>query len=208
MPADPQGQRVAIHVPVLTTNPKKSTQAKSPPMVEPRRDASKVQRVLSVKISGLKKIVTPSTEMTVPNIAISLPKQPTEPGKQTNAPETNSPEAQIVSTMSTVPVTLVAVPTQSPGAPSGQNIGVPIRQRPSLQDSTPSHSASTDGMVVVVVDERRFASVVLVAIVVVVAGAGQAAPPHASQQLGRSPMQAMPRRGALHAAGFRLTLHV
>ena len=177
-------------------------------MVEPRRDASKVQRVPSVKINGLKKIVTPSAEMTVPNIAISLPKQPTEPGKQTNAPETNQLEAQIVSAMSTVPATLVAVPTQSPGVPSGQNIGVPVRQTPSLQDPTPSHRASTDGIVVVVVDERGGASVVLVAMVVVVAGAGQVAPPHASQQLGRSATQAMPRRDALHAAAFRLTLHV
>src|SRR5262249_32296133 len=156
----------------------------------------KVQRVLSVKISGLKKIVTPSTDMTVPNIAISLPKQPTEPGKQTNAPETNSPEAQIVSAMSTVPVTLVAVPTQSPSVPSGQKIGAPVRQTPSPQDPRLSHRLSTDGIVVVVVDERGGASVVLVAIVVVVAGAGQAAPPHASQQLGRSATQAMPRRDA------------
>src|SRR5262249_60843752 len=112
------------------------------------------------------------------------------------APETNSPETQIVSAMSTVPVTLVAVPTQSPGAPSGQNIGVPIRQRPSLQDPTPSHSASTDGMVVVVVDERGFASVVLVAIVVVVAGGGGGGPPPASRERRGWPLQGRaPRRG-------------
>ena len=177
-------------------------------MVDPRRDALKVHRVPSVKIGGLKKIVTPSTEMTAANIAISLPKQPTEPGTQTNAPETNSPEAQIVSAMLTVPVTLVAVPTQSSGMPSGQNIGVPIGQTPSLQDPMPSQRPSTDCMVVVVVDERCAASVVPVATVVVVAGAGQVAPPHASQQLGRSLTQAMPGRAALHAATFRLTLQV
>ena len=45
-------------------------------------------------------------------------------------------------------------------------------------------------------------------VVVVVAGVGHVAPPHASQQLGRSPMQAVPPGGRLQAASLGLRLHV
>ena len=143
----------------------------------------------------------------VPNIAVSAPKQATEPGRQKNVPETNSPEAQIVNATSTVPIRLVAVPNQSAGVSSGQNIEPPVTQKPSVQNSTPSHGWITDDMVLVVVDEGSGASVVPVT-VVVVAGAGHVAPPHAPQQLARSPTQAMPPRGARQAAAFRLMLHV
>ena len=206
---DDQGQRVAVHVPVLTTNPKRSRQTKSPPIVKPISEPLNVHVLPSAKISGSKKIVTPSTPMTtVPKVAVSLPKQASEPGRQENTPETNSPEAQIVNAMSVIPSALVAVPSQRAGVPSGQKIGTSVTQKPSVQNWVPLHRSSTDGMVLVVVDEGGVASVVLVAVVVVVAGAGHVAPPHASQQLGRSPTQALPRCGALHAPAFRLMPHV
>jgi len=142
----------------------------------------------------------------VSNSAVSLP-------RRKNTPEITSAAGQIVKAMSTVPITLVAVPSQSAGVSSEQNIGVPFKQKqkPSVQNPmpvqnpTPSQGLRTDGIVLVVVDK---VGAVLVAVVVVVVGAGHVAPPHASQQLTRSPTQAMPRPGALHAAPLRLMLHV
>jgi hypothetical protein len=65
---------------------------------------------------------------------------------------------------------------------------------------------SREGIGVVVVVGAAPATVVVV-VEVVGGGAGHVAPPQASQQLGRSEMQAVPRLGALQAA-LRLTLHV
>jgi len=59
------------------------------------------------------------------------------------------------------------------------------------------------GRLVVVI--RRTVGLVAVVVVVTV---GHVVPPHASQQLGISPAQALLPFGALHAAALRLTRHV
>lgn len=192
-------------MPELTANPNASKQVKSPLIVSPRSDPLNVQPAPSPKVNGFNTIETPSTVMAiVPNVALWVTKQDTEPGRQKNVPEKNSWEGQIANAMSTAPMSLTAVPSQSADVPSGQSSEVLVRHVPPAQNTPPSHRVETDGMVLVVVVDRW----VLASVVVVEAGAGQVASPHASQQLGRSPTQAIPRLGALHAAAARLMLHV
>src|SRR5882724_995186 len=207
------GQRLAPHVPALTAKPNESTQKKSPLIVGPTSSASNVQLLPSAKMNGSKRIVMPSrVTKGVPKMALSVTKHGAESGRQKKAPETKASEAQSVNAMSTDPLTLVAVPNQSAGVPSGQSAGVPATQTPHAQSVRPSHRFTIDGVVVVVVAVELPPSVVVgpgvVLVVVVVAGAGHVAPPHASQQLARSPTQAVPPLGGLHAAALLLMLHV
>src|SRR5713101_400027 len=111
---DAYGQRLAFHVPALTRKPNGSTQTKSPPIVSPRSSPSNVQASPVAKTSGSKRIVIPSTlTKVVPKMALSTAKHGAKADRHTNVPETNPLAGQIMNSMSTRPVRLVAVPIQS-----------------------------------------------------------------------------------------------
>ena len=183
---------------------------KSPPIVSPPSNASNVQLLPSAKMNGSNKIVRPSTVTNVvPKTALAGTKHSRE-STEKKVPETNVPETQSANAMSTDEMSLVAVPNQSADVPSGQNAGVPAIQTPPAQQARPSHRFDVDGIVLVVVVDGFAPPVVVVGpsvVLVDVVGSGHVAPPHASQQLGRSPTQAIPPRGGRHAAGLALMLH-
>jgi hypothetical protein len=63
-------------------------------------------------------------------------------------------------------------------------------------------------VLVVVADDGVVVNVVVVPVGAGRTGAGHVSPPHASQQLGRSPTHTVPRLGARHAVAVRLMMHV